>query len=314
MKVGIDVMGGDFAPKSTIEGAILAQKEIGTSDHIVLVGDETIIREELSKRNESASDYEIVHASEVISMGEHPLKAFKTKTDSSINNGFRLLKEGRIDAFSSAGNSGAILIGSIYSLEAVPGIIRPCIAAILPKENGGITILLDVGTNPDPKPDVMYQFAILGSIYGKFVHGIKNPKVGLLNIGEEEEKGNLLSQSAFQMMKGSNDFNFIGNVEGRDLLNDKADIIVCDGFTGNVVLKQIEAMYQLMISKGLHNDNFIKRFNYEIYGGTPVLGINSSVVVGHGISSALAIKNMILLSKEIKKAGLSQKIYGALKN
>lgn len=306
-------MGGDFAPKSTVQGAILAQNELTTSDRLVLIGDKDLILSTLKKENADVESFDIVHASEVITMGEHPLQAFKKKTDSSISVGFNLLNSDQIDTFASAGNSGAILIGSIYKLNAIPGIIRPCIAAVLPKENGGITILLDVGANPDPKPDVLYQFAVLGSLYGEYVHGIDNPKVGLLNIGEEEEKGNLLSQTAFQMMKDSNDFNFIGNVEGRDFLNEKADIIVCDGFTGNVVLKQMETMYKFMIKRGL-NDDYVKRFNYENYGGTPVLGVSSSVVVGHGISSAKAIKNMILLSKNIHKANLSDKILNALKS
>jgi len=306
-------MGGDYAPKSTIQGAILAHGELATSDRLVLIGDKDLILSTLTKENANPDNFDIVHASEVITMGEHPLQAFKKKPDSSISVGFNLLNSNQIDTFSSAGNSGAILIGSIYKLHAIPGIIRPCIAAILPKENGGISILLDVGANPDPKPDVLYQFAVLGSLYGEYVHGIAKPRVGLLNIGEEEEKGNLLSQTAYQMMKGSDDFNFIGNVEGRDFLNDKADIIVCDGFTGNVVLKQMETMYKFMLDRGL-NDDYVKRFNYENYGGTPVLGVSSSVVVGHGISSAKAIKNMILLSKDIHKANLSDKILKALKN
>jgi len=313
MRIGLDVMGGDFAPKSTIQGAILAQDELTTSDRLFLIGDKDLILSTLKKENADPDSFEIVHASEVITMGEHPLQAFKKKTDSSISVGFNLLNSDQIDTFASAGNSGAILIGSIYKLNAIPGIIRPCIAAVLPKENGGITILLDVGANPDPKPDVLYQFAILGSLYAEYVHSIDNPKVGLLNIGEEEEKGNLLSQTAFQMMKDNNDFNFIGNVEGRDFLNDKADIIVCDGFTGNVILKQMETMYKFMLKRGL-NDDFVKRFNYENHGGTPVLGVSSSVVVGHGISSAKAIKNMILLSKNIHKANLSDKILNALKS
>ena len=313
MRIGLDVMGGDYAPMSTIQGAILAQKELTNTDQIVLIGDKDLITKTLLQENSDPDLFEIIHASEVIGMGEHPLQAFKKKSDSSIAVGFNMLNDQQIDTFSSAGNSGAILIGSIYKLNAIPGIIRPCIAALLPKQSGGITILLDVGMNPDPKPDVLYQFAMLGSLYGEHVHYIKNPKVGLLNIGEEEEKGNLLSQTAHRMMKDNNDFNFIGNVEGRDLLNDKADIIVCDGFTGNVVLKQMESMYRLMLEKGL-NDDYIKRFNYENYGGTPVLGINSSVVVGHGISSAKAIKNMILQSKEIYKANLSDKILNALKS
>ncbi len=313
MKIGLDVMGGDFAPKATIAGAILALKELAASDRIVLIGDKKIILNSLKKEKFNPSNFDIVHASEKIGMGEHPLKAYAKKKDSSITVGFRMLKENKIGSFSSAGNSGAMIVGSIYSTNVIPGIIRPCTSAILPKENGGITILLDVGTNPDPKPDVMYQFAILGSIYAQHVHGIENPKVGLLNIGEEEEKGNLLSQAAFQIMKDSKVFNFIGNIEGRDFLKDKADVIVCDGFSGNVVLKQIESMYRFMTKRGL-TDDYTNRLNYENYGGTPILGINSSVVVGHGISSALAIKNMILLSKEIHEAGLSQKIQKVLRN
>jgi len=312
MKIGLDVMGGDFAPETTIDGAILALKELAASDRIVLIGDKKIIINSLEENKINTNNFEIVHASEKIGMGEHPLKAYTKKKDSSITVGFRMLKEKKIDSFSSAGNSGAMIVGSIYSTNVIPGIIRPCTSAILPKENQGITILLDVGTNPDPKPDVMYQFAILGSIYAQHVHGIENPKVGLLNIGEEEEKGNLLSQTAYQMMKGAKVFNFIGNIEGRDFLKDKADVIVCDGFTGNVVLKQIESMYRFMKKRGI-NDNYINRFNYENYGGTPILGINSSVVVGHGISSALAIKNMLILSKEIHDAGLSQKIQEGLR-
>lgn len=313
MILGLDIMGGDYAPNSTIDGALLALKELPSSDQIVLIGDEAVIHQQLSERNEDPDQFKIIHASDIIEMGEHPLKAFKTKPNSSINIGFRLLKEKKIDTFSSAGNSGAILIGSIYSLRMIPGIIRPCIAAVLPKINGGINIVLDVGINPDPKPDVLYQFAILGSVYGKHVYGIDNPKVGLLNIGEEEEKGNLLSQNAFQLMKDSTDFNFIGNVEGRDILSDKADVIVCDGFTGNVVIKLVESMQQFMSSQGMDN-HVVDGLNFENAGGTPVLGIDSSVMVGHGISSALAIKNLVLLSKEIQKVDLSDKIFNGVKN
>jgi phosphate acyltransferase len=307
MRIGLDVMGGDFAPKATIAGAIMANSEISASDQIVLIGDKNLILKQLKEENVDSNEFGIVHAEEAIGMGEHPLKAFKTKPNSSINIGFKLLKTKEIDAFSGAGNSGAMVVGATYSLKPIPGVIRPCGTAILPKENGGLTILLDIGTNPDPKPDVMLQFGILGSIYAEFVHGIKNPKVGLLNIGEEEEKGNLLTQSTHQLMKGTNDFNFIGNVEGRDFLNNKADVIVCDGFTGNVVLKQMESMYRVLVKRGLVDD-YIQRFNYENTGGSPVLGINSSVVVGHGISNPKAIKNMLLLSKEISYADLFDKI------
>ncbi|MCF8227699.1 MAG: phosphate acyltransferase PlsX [Bacteroidales bacterium] len=311
MKLGLDVMGGDFAPDACIQGAILAKESLPESDTIVLIGKEEIIHEQLKEKNASPEDFQIVHAEEVITMGEHPLKAFTRKTNSSISKGFKLLKNHQIDAFSSAGNSGAMLVGSMYTVNSIQGIIRPCTSAILPKENGGITILLDIGTNPDPKPDVLYQFAILGSIYAQEVYNIENPKIGLLNIGEEEEKGNLLMQHAYQIMKDSRKFNFIGNIEGRDLYNDKADVIVSDGFTGNVVLKQIESMYRMMVKRQLA-DEYIKRFNYEKYGGSPILGINASVVLGHGISSPLAIKNMLYLSKEIHEAKLSDKIRLAL--
>ncbi len=311
MKLGLDVMGGDFAPEACIQGAVMAKDTLPESDTIVLIGQEKVILEQLKKAEADPDDFDIVHAEEVITMGEHPLKAFTRKTASSISIGFKMLKGGKIDAFSGAGNSGAMLVGSMYTVNSIQGIIRPCTSAILPKESGGITILLDIGTNPDPKPDVLYQFAILGSIYAQEVYNIENPKIGLLNIGEEEEKGNLLAQHAFQIMKDSRKFNFIGNVEGRDLYNEKADVIVCDGFTGNVVLKQVESMYRMMMKRKLADD-YIKRFNYENYGGSPILGINASVVLGHGISSPLAIKNMLLLSKEIHEAKLSDKIRMAL--
>ena len=222
-----------------------------------------------------------------------------------------MLKNNRIDAFASAGNTGAMLVGSIYSIGPIQGVIRPCISSLLPKENGGVGIFLDVGINPDCKPDVLYQFGILGSLYAKYVYNIPNPKVGLLNIGEEEEKGNLLTQAAFKLMKDTKDFNFVGNIENRDLFKDKADVIVCDGFTGNIVLKQIEAMYRLFIKQGFKND-FFDRFNYENYGGTLVLGVNSTVIIGHGISNSKAIKNMILLTKDVLEGKLCEKINNAM--
>ena len=168
-------------------------------------------------------------------------------------------------------------------------------------------MILDVGINADCKPDVLVQFAVLGSILAEYVYGIKNPKVGLLNIGEESEKGNLVAQAAHALMRESKDFNFIGNVEGRDVFNDKADVIVCDGFTGNIVLKQEEAFYELIQRRGI-KDEYFERFNYEIYGGTPVLGINSTVMIGHGISTDIAVKNMIVLTKSVVEAKLSEKI------
>jgi glycerol-3-phosphate acyltransferase PlsX len=240
-------------------------------------------------------------------MGEHPTKAFAQKPKSSIFLGFKLLKEGVLDAFASAGNTGAMLVGSMLTVKAIPGVIRPCITTILPKENGGFGLMLDVGTNADCKPDVLYQFGILGSIYAKEVYKINNPKVGLLNIGEEPEKGNLVTQATHALMKDSKDFNFVGNVEGRELFTDKADVIVCEGFVGNVVLKTAEAFYEV-IKRRDRSDGYFDKFNYELYGGTPVLGVNSNVLIGHGISSALAFKNMLLLAKDVIDARLNDKI------
>jgi glycerol-3-phosphate acyltransferase PlsX len=311
MRIGLDVMGGDFAPKATIEGACLALKEISSDDRIVLFGPEEVILEELRLTGTSPGTFDIIDAPEVIGMGEHPTRAVVQKPKSSISLGFQMLKNGDLDAFSSAGNSGAMVVGSMYSVNTIQGIIRPCTSAIVPKENGSIAILLDVGTITDTKPDVMYQFGILGSLYAEHIYKIGNPRVALLNLGHEEEKGNILCQSSYALMKESKDFNFIGNIEGRDILKDKADVIVCDGFTGNVVLKLMESVYRMLVKRGLR-DEYIDQMNYENYGGTPLLGINSTVIVGHGISNNIAIKNMILLSKEVHEVKLVSKIQKAL--
>ncbi len=311
MRIGLDVMGGDYAPDTVIKGAILAIGEIDTNDRIVLVGNESVIRDKLATEKIDPGSFEIVHAPDVIHMGEQPTRAFTQKSASSINIGFGLLKKKKIDSFASAGNTGAMLVGAIYSINAIKGIIRPATTSILPKEKGGVGILIDVGTNPDSKSDVLYQFGLLGSIYAESVYNIQNPKVALLNIGEEEDKGNLLSQSAYRLMKGTKDFNFIGNIESRDLFNDKADVIVCDGFAGNIVLKAAEAFYKLLVKRNI-KDKYFDRFNYENYGGTPILGVNGSVIVGHGISNEIAIKNMILLSKDVHEAKISTKIKTAI--
>ena len=228
-------MGGDFAPNSTIEGALLANKEIGKECSIVLIGKKEIIEEKLLEFGSNGSEFEILDAPDVVEMGDNPTKVFSQKPKSSIAIGFGVLQEKKIDALCSVGNTGALLVGSMYTVRAIPGIIRPSVTAVVPKENGGVGILLDVGTNADCKPDVLYQFAILGSLYLNLVYKIENPKVGLLNIGKEEGKGNLLTQATYSLMKGTSDFNFVGNIEGRDLFSDSADVIVCDGFTGNVV-------------------------------------------------------------------------------
>jgi glycerol-3-phosphate acyltransferase PlsX len=308
MRIGIDIMGGDFAPKATVLGAILAQKEISSDDRIVLFGDQEKIKEILDRENVSISNFDIVHTSQVIDMNDHPAKAFTKKPDSSIAVGFHYLAKGEIDGFASAGSTGAMMVGAMYSVKAITGVIRPVITGPIPKPDGTHSILLDVGLNPDTKPDVLYQYAILGSIYAESVYGIKNPKVGLMNIGSEEEKGNLVTKSAHELMKDSSDFNFIGNIEANDIFTEgKADVIVCDGFVGNVILKEAEAFYTLYKKRKL-KDEFFDKFNFENYGGTPVLGVNKNVVIGHGISNDIAIKNMILHTKHVADANLSEKI------
>ncbi|MGC6428245.1 MAG: phosphate acyltransferase PlsX [Flavobacteriales bacterium] len=313
IRIGIDIMGGDFAPNKTIEGSILAAKDISDNIELVLIGDEDLIKKELLKRNFSTDKFQIVHAPDVINMGDHPTKALVQKPKSSISVGFQLLKSNQISGFASAGNTGAMFVGGYMSVKPIPGILRPCISSILPKEDGGVNVVLDVGANADCKADVLYQFGILGSLFAEHVCGINNPKVGLLNIGEEETKGNMLTIAAHEMMKDSNDFDFNGNIESRDIFNTHSDVIVCDGFTGNVVLKQAEAVYSLMKKRGIE-DEYFNRFNYENYGGTPILGLNKTVVIGHGISNETAIKNMIILTADVIEADLPKKILNKFNN
>ncbi len=307
MKIGIDIMGGDYAPEKTIYGTILAIQEVKEKFSLVLFGIKSIIISELKKYNLNAENFKIVDCPETISMDEHPIKAFRSKPNSSIAKGFKYLAEGEIDGFCSAGNTGAMFVGGLYSVKAIPGVLRPPLSAIIPQENGGSTVLLDVGANADCKPDVLYQFGVLGSLFSKHICNVKNPKVSLLNLGEEKTKGNMLTQSAYVLMERNPDYNFIGNCEGRDIFNSKSDVIICDGFTGNIVLKQAEGIYSIMKKRGLLDDYF-GRLNYENYGGTPILGLNKAVVIGHGISNEIAIKNMILLTKDVAIADLAKKI------
>ena len=307
MKIGLDIMGGDFAPQSTILGAIAAYKELSAGQKLVLIGDRELAEKMLREQDFDPGNFEYVHTTEVIGMGEHPTKAISQKPGSSISTGFKLLKSGEIAAFSSAGNSGAMLVGAMFSVKAIPGVLRPAITCIIPKVKGGLGILLDVGANADCKPEFLVQFGVLGSLFAEYVYDIKNPRVALMNIGEEEEKGNMLSQAAFPLLKSSNQINFVGNVEGRDIFVDSSDVIVCDGFTGNIILKFAESFYEVSVEKNI-KDDFFDRFNYEQYGGSPILGVNAPVVVGHGISSPEAIKNMILLSKNMVESALVEKI------
>lgn len=313
MRIGLDIMGGDYAPKANVLGAIAAHPLLSPDEQIVLIGDTQQIKPLIAENGFDPDLFEYVHTEEVIGMGEHPTKAIVQKPNSSIAVGFNLLKDGELDSFASAGNSGAMLVGAVFSVKTIPGIIRPCLSTFLPKLSGGVGLMLDVGANADCKPDILLQFGILGSLYAENVMQINNPKVALMNIGEEDEKGNMLSMATFPLMKDTRLFNFVGNVEGRDLFNDKADVIVCDGFTGNVMLKLAESFYVLTLKRGL-KDDFFDRFNYENYGGSPVLGVNAPVIIGHGISSPTAVKNMILQSRDMITTGLVGKIQAAFNN
>jgi glycerol-3-phosphate acyltransferase PlsX len=303
MKIGIDILGGDFAPDANISGAILAKKELPNDVRLVLIGDRDQISSGLLSLGEDVSGYDIVHAPDIITMHDHPTRAIPQKPNSSIAVGFDLLAAKEINAFASTGNTGAMLVGAIFKINSIPGIIRPCITSTIPAIDGGKTILLDVGSNADCKADVLYQFAVLGSLYSKEVYGIEKPRVALLNIGEEETKGNLLTIATHQLLKDSDEINFIGNLEGRDVFSAKADVIVCDGFTGNIVLKEAEGIYTLIKKRGI-KDEFFERFNYENYGGTPILGVKGNVIIGHGISNDIAVKNMLLHAYEVAKSDL----------
>jgi len=306
-------MGGDFAPEAAVLGAILAHKDLSNDDRLVLIGDESQIKEILKKEKVSPANFDIVHSSQVIEMRDHPAKAFAKKPDSSIAKGYKLLASGEIDGFASAGSTGAMLVGAMLAIKVVPGIIRPVITAAIPKPDGKFSLILDVGINPDTKPDVLYQYGVLGSLYAQHVYNITDPKVGLMNIGSEEEKGNLVVKSAHELMKDTSDFNFIGNVEANEIFTeDRVDVIVCDGFVGNVILKQAEAFYTLLKKRQIEDDYF-ERFNFESYGGTPILGVNKNIVIGHGISREVAVKNMILHTREVVEAKLSDKIKEAFK-
>ena len=307
MKIGLDIMGGDYAPEASIAGAISAQKEIGTANEIVLIGDETAGKEICRKYDYDPSAFTWIHTDQVIETGEFPAKAYSKKPSSSIATGYGLLAKKDIDVFASAGNTGALMVGAMYTIKPVSGIIRPAISAVLPRPNSNSGLILDVGLNPDSKPDVLYQYGLLGSVYGKRILNIDNPRVALLNIGEEEEKGNTNVRAAYEGMKGSADFNFVGNVEGNQLFTDKqTDIVVCDGFVGNIVLKEAESLYGLF-NPGHYDNEFLESFDFEKIGGTPILGVNSNVVIGHGVSNEKAVKSMINHAINISQANLSDR-------
>ena len=313
LKIGIDISGGDFAPEATVLGSILAQKVLPANTKLVLIGDESKIREIAAREKFDTSVWEIIHTTEAIGMGEHPAKTYSQKPNASIPIGFNMLASGELDGFASAGNTGAMMVGAMMTIKSVEGVIRPSIGTLMPSGSDIPTIMLDAGLNPDTRPDVLYQYAIMGSLFAEHVFNIKKPRVALLNIGSEEEKGNLLTKAAYPVFKESKDFNFVGNIEGHDFFsNEKADVIVCDGFVGNVVLKVTESFYNLLKKRKV-NDSYFEPFNYENHGGTPILGVNSVALIGHGISNDIAIKNMILQTCHVVEAGLIGKIKEAFK-
>jgi phosphate acyltransferase len=323
MNIGLDMMGGDFAPLEAVKGVklFLGNREQGTGNreqgvvqpntdntlHLTLFGDKEQIQQLLDEHEVPQEHIRIVHTSQVIAMEEHPTKALKEKQDSSIAVGFGYLAKGLVDAFISAGNTGAMMVGSLFSIRAIEGILRPTVGAYMPRENGKLGWLLDAGINSDCKPENLVQFAMLGSIFAEHLLGYENPKVGLINIGEEEGKGNLLCQAAYPLLKEEKSINFIGNIEGRDIFLDKADVMVCEGYTGNIILKLAESIHGLIQRRNVH-DEFFDMFEFEQYGGVPVLGVNKPVIIGHGISHGKAFMNMINIAQKMVEKDVVGKI------
>jgi len=308
MKIAVDAMGGDFAPKAIVEGVLLAAANLPPIVTLVLIGRQSVIEELLGPR---PANIEIVDAEDVIDMGEHPTKALSQKPNSSIGIGFKLLKDGRVQAFCSAGNTGAMHVGALFSIKATEGVLRPCIAGYVPQITGGTAIMLDIGANADCKPEMLAQFGEIGSLYTQHTFGIDRPRVALMNIGQEDQKGSLIAQAAYQLLKDNRRISFIGNVEGGDFFAGKADVLVTDGFTGNTLFKLGESFYQMARQRGI-SDEFIDRTNYESIGGSPILGVNGNVIIAHGISSPLAIQNMIRLAIRQVESDAYTKIAQAL--
>jgi len=312
MRIGLDVMGGDFAPDAIIEGAVDSLQHLPADDTLILIGDKDAIYRKLEAMKVEPSLFEIIHTTQVIEMGDHPAKAFSLKKDSSIAVGYGMLKSNTLDGFCSAGNTGAMMVGASYTVNVIPGVLRPALAVVLPCIDNHQSVLLDVGLNPDCKPDVLLQYGILGSTYAKYVLESDNPTVGLLNIGEEETKGTSAIKMAYELMKGHPGLNFVGNIEGNFLFRESMpDVVVCDGFAGNVILKLGESFHHMYQQRGM-KDSYFDSLDFENIGGTPVVGINANVVIGHGISKRKAIMNMIIRTREVAHANLAQKIKEAI--
>jgi glycerol-3-phosphate acyltransferase PlsX len=307
MRIVVDAMGGDHAPPVAVAGAVGAAREFGGG--VILVGREDAVRAELAKHDTAGLALSVVHAGQVIEMREHPALAVKAKPDSSMSVGLRLVRDGQADAFVTAGNTGGVLTAALLTLGRIPGIKRPALATIYPTLKG-FCLLLDIGANPDCKPDWLLQFAIMGSLYAERVLGWPNPRVGLVSNGEEETKGSELVQAAHQLLKASS-LNFVGNVEGKDIAPHLADVVVTDGFTGNVIIKLSEGLGTMMkqiireeimrspvsqLGGRLARGAFARmgdRTDYSEYGGAPLLGVDGVVIIGHGRSNARAVKNAV---------------------
>jgi phosphate acyltransferase len=324
MRIALDAMGGDYAPKNTIEGAVLALKEYGFIEKLYLVGDKSAAESELRKLDYSDPRIEIFHASQVVAMKESAAKAVRHKKDSSICRAVDLVKNGSADAVVSAGHTGAAVAASVLKLRTLKGIERPAVACLLPTETK-VFVLIDGGANPDSNPQNLVQFAIMGSVFSAQTLGYSNPSVALMSIGEEDSKGNDVTKEAFKLLKGST-LNFRGNIEGHDLFENPAEVVVCDGFTGNVVLKTSEAIAHAIFTWLKHElfknsirkigaklaegafKSIRKRTNYEEYGGMPLLGVNGVCIIAHGASSPFAIKNAIRVATESIKHQINPQI------
>lgn len=321
--IALDAMGGDHAPRAEVEGAILAARELGV--RVLLVGQQEAVEHELSKHAHRGLPLEVVHASEVIAMDESPMMAFRKKKDSSVHVAARLVKNGEADGFVSAGNTGAAMAAAHFILGTLPSVDRPALAAPFPTTRGGVSVMLDVGANVDSKPLHLEQFAIMGEIYYRVLFGTRRPRVGLLSIGEEEMKGNELTKEAHNRLKHM-PLHFVGNIEGRHVFAGDADVIVCDGFIGNVALKISEGLVEHIgttLKEALNSTlasqvgyvfarkafaNFKKKLDYSEYGGAPLLGVRGITIIGHGRSNENAIKNAIRVAAELSRAKLNEKI------
>ena len=327
--IALDGMGGDNAPVNDVAGAVKTVQET-SNINVILVGQEVKISAELKKHTYDKNRILIHHASEVIGMHESPTDAIKKKTDSSIVSGIKLVKEKKADAFISAGNTGAVMAASLLTLGRISNVSRPTIGESFPTDEG-TSIVFDVGANMDCKPIHLLEFAVMGVVYANHIFGIENPRVALLNVGEEKSKGNALTYDAYPLLEKSG-LNFIGNVEGRDVLRGKAEVIVCDGYTGNVILKFAESVPAVLKGKFIKYANkslfhklwagvmyktvkkILKDFDYQEYGGVPLLGLNGITIIGHGSSSPLAVKNMCLKAELMIKEKICDVIQERIKN